>query len=136
VPELPKIRACGATWWLNPYKPVIQLSLRYKSDDQLWFSFFHEAGHILLHGKKECFIEGDGKNAKENEADDFASDVLIPRRHFDQFIASSRFSRSAINNFAAEIEIAPGIVVGRLQHDGHLPYTHLNDLKCRLEWGK
>jgi len=83
VPELPKIRACGATWWLNPGKAVIQLSLRYKSDDQLWFSFFHEAGHIILHGKKDVFIEGDNQGSdKEDEADRFASDILIPPKKY------------------------------------------------------
>ena len=30
--------------------------------------------------------------------------------------------------------IAPGIVVGRLQHEGQLPWNHLNHLKLRLEW--
>ncbi|MBL8419274.1 MAG: hypothetical protein JNK92_01440, partial [Dechloromonas sp.] len=56
--ELPKTEVSGATRWLSPDKALIQLSLRYKSDDQLWFSFFHEVGHLLLHGKKEVFIEG------------------------------------------------------------------------------
>jgi copper homeostasis protein CutC len=32
--------------------------------------------------------------------------------------------------------IAPGIVVGRLQRDGHLDRSHLNDLKRRVRWAK
>jgi addiction module HigA family antidote len=90
------IRASGATWWVTPNKAVIQLSLRYKSDDQLWFSFFHEAGHILLHGKKEVFIEGDAKNSKEDEADKFASDFLIPPKHYKQLMQSGRFRKCYI----------------------------------------
>jgi HTH-type transcriptional regulator/antitoxin HigA len=134
VPELPKIRACGATWWLNPGKAVIQLSLRYKSDDQLWFSFFHEAGHILLHGKKEVFIEGDNQSSdKEDEADRFASDFLIPPGKYRQFVQSGRCSKKAVQDFASELGIAPGIVVGRLQHFGKIRYSHCNDLKRRLE---
>lgn len=135
VPELPKIRASGATWWVNPNKAIIQLSLRYKSDDQLWFSFFHEAGHILLHGKKEIFIEGDSKNSKEDEADRFASDVLIPPKLYSQFVQTGRCSKAAIQEFAVEIGISPGIVVGRLQYDSLLPHSHCNDLKKRFEWG-
>ena len=135
VPELPKIRACGATWWLNPGKAVIQLSLRYKSDDQLWFSFFHEAGHIILHGKKEIFIEGDNMASdKEKEADSFASDILIPPKKYKQFIQAGKWSKDAIRDFASELGIAPGIVVGRLQHAGTMPYSHCNDLKRRFEW--
>lgn len=134
VPEIPGIRASGATWWLNPNKAVIQLSLRYKSDDQLWFSFFHEAGHILLHGKKEVFIEGDDKNSKEDEADKFASDFLIPPKRYRQFIQTGKCSKAAIQQFAAELGIAPGIIVGRLQHDGKIQHSHWNDLKKRFEW--
>ena len=135
VPELPKIRACGATWWLNPGKAVIQLSLRFKSDDKLWFSFFHEAGHIILHGKKEIFIEGDNKTSdKEEEADRFASDILISTRKYMQFIQAGRCSKEAIRDFASELGIAPGIVVGRLQHGGKIPFSHCNDLKRRFEW--
>lgn len=135
VPELPKIRASGATWWLNPGKAVIQVSLRYKSDDQLWFSFFHEAGHILLHGKKEIFIESDNNaSAKEKEADRFASDILIPPRKYMQFIQEGRCNKEAIRDFAAELGIAPGIVVGRLQHSGKMPFSHCNALKRRFEW--
>lgn len=135
VPELPRIRACGATWWLNPGKAVIQLSLRYKSDDQLWFSFFHESGHIILHGKKDIFIEDDTKDsAKEKEADKFASDILIPPKKYKQFIQAGRYGKEAIQDFASELGIAPGIVVGRLQHFGNIPYSHCNDLKRRFEW--
>ena len=55
---LPKTCVSGATRWVGSDKAIIQLSLRYKTNDHLWFTFFHEAGHILLHGKKELFIEG------------------------------------------------------------------------------
>lgn len=136
VPELPKMRASGATWWLTSTKAVVLLSLRYKSDDHLWFSFFHEAGHILLHGKKDVFIEDDGTNEKEHEANRFASDFLIPSHRFKAFLASSRLSKDAISRFAAELGVAPGIVVGRLQHDGKLPPSHCNDLKARLRWAQ
>lgn len=134
VPEIPGIRASGATWWVNPNKAVIQLSLRYKSDDQLWFSFFHEAGHILLHGKKEVFIEGDGKNTKEAEADRFASDLLIPPKRYRQFIQTGSCNKASIQLFASELGIAPGIVVGRLQHDCKIHHSFCNDLKKRFVW--
>lgn len=140
VPELPKTRACGATRWLNPQKALIQLSLRHKTDDHLWFAFFHESGHILLHGKRDVFLEGKGVAAvedleKEEEANKFAADILIPPIEFKGFLASGQQrTKVGIEQFAAEIGIAPGIVVGRLQHDGILPPSHCNDLKRRFEW--
>ena len=137
VPELPKARVSGATRWLNPNKALIQLSLRYKTNDHLWFTFFHEAGHILLHGKRDLFLEGQGRSdedAKELAADKFAANSLIPPAELDHFINASRFSEAAIMHFASEIGVAPGIVVGRLQHDGVLPFSHCNDVKLSLDW--
>ncbi|BDI15566.1 XRE family transcriptional regulator [Nostoc cf. commune SO-36] len=140
VPQLPKTRTSGATHWLNPDKALIQLSLRYKTDDHLWFTFFHEAGHILLHGKRDFFLEGTGvasvnDQEKEEEANKFAADILIPPADLKIFLASvQQFSKANIIQFAAEIGIAPGILVGRLQHDNLLPPSHCNDLKQKLEW--
>jgi addiction module HigA family antidote len=144
VPELSGSRVSGATRWLSPTKALIQLSLRYKTDDQWWFSFFHEAGHIVLHGKSEVFLETEDEEAvdsKETEANTFAADLLIPPAQMARLRhlipAHGRFiSLEKIRKFSDEIGIAPGIVVGRLQHEGLLPYTHGNGLKVRLKLGR
>lgn len=145
VPQLPKTRTCGATRWLSPKKALIQLSLRYKTNDHFWFSFFHEAGHILLHGKRDIFLEGQNiqdkskqdksKQDKETEADNFAANLLISPNELRQFIEShKRFSKEDIKQFALLIGIAPGIVVGRLQNDKKILNSHCNGLKQRFEW--
>lgn len=150
VPALPKLRVCGATWWITSSNPVMLLTLRYRSDDHLWFTVFHEAAHILLHGKRGMFVEvppstqhGDGvlaetpedqttqdRTATEREADRFARDQLIPPADYAAFRARRDYSQTAIQQFASELGIAPGIVVGRLQHDKVLVWQHrLNHLK-------
>ena len=136
VHELRKLRTNGATRWLNPNKALIQLSLLYKTDDHLWFTFFHEAGHILLHGKRDIFLEEDNQtNDKEDEANRFAADWLIPSSEYKNFHPRGNyFSKAEIIEFAQKIRIAPGIVVGRLQHDGHIPMKNCNDLKRKLVW--
>ncbi|WP_428606606.1 HigA family addiction module antitoxin [Sedimenticola sp.] len=138
TPALPKTGVSGATRWLNPDKAIIQLSLRYKTNDHLWFTFFHEAGHILLHGKKELFIEGNnGMDAeKEEQANTFAAHELIPKKDFTAFVCQGDFSKASIQHFAKAVGIAPGIVVGQLQHQGLLPMSHCNDLKVRYQWRK
>lgn len=136
LPELPGMRVSGATWWLKN-KAVIQLSARFKSDDQLWFSFFHEAGHVILHGKKEIFIEDHGakeQDHKEQEANRFAADFLIPPAKWAGFIASGRPTLDQIQEFASRLHLAPGILVGRLQHEGILPFNTGNQLKKRYVW--
>jgi addiction module HigA family antidote len=152
VPELPKLRVCGATRWLTSDKALIQLTLRYKTDDHLWFTFFHEAGHILLHGKRSVFVEEIGRTVKstekarapspksveeeEDQANRFAGDVLIPPDRYREFKRRREFSADAIRQFAVSIGIAPGIVLGRLQHDDVLPFaTALNrSLKRSFRW--
>lgn len=138
VPALSQISVSGATRWLTSDQALIQLTLCYKSDDQLWFSFFHEAGHILLHDKQDIFLEYEQKHEQfdaEQEANQFAASLLIPPEAYQQFVARRTFaSQASIRAFAQQIGIAPGIVVGRLQHDGLLPFTDCNDLKRRLTW--
>jgi HTH-type transcriptional regulator / antitoxin HigA len=135
IRELPKT-ASGATRWLSPDKALMQLSLRYKTDDQLWFTFFHEAAHILKQQKRRIFIESEPcDDAEEAEANEFAANFLIPPDRYAQFIAGDRFTDESIIRFANELGIAPGIVVGRLQHDNHLPHNRCIKLKRFLAWG-
>lgn len=137
VQELPRTGICGSTQWLTPTKALVQLSLRYKTDDQLWFTFFHEAGHILRHGKRQLFLELEQKDREEaeEEANLFASNILIDPVQWQRFAASNAYrSKAGVQEFAQNVGIAPGIAVGRLQHEGLLPFDHCNDLKRRLEW--
>jgi HTH-type transcriptional regulator/antitoxin HigA len=137
VPELPGTRVWGVTRWLSPTRALIQLSLRYKTDDHFWFTFFHEAGHILLHGRRETFLEEDDHSAndKEAEADAFARELLIPEARYRMFRRRGSYSCAAASRFAHELGIAPGIVVGRLQHDGLMERFECTHLKKQLEWG-
>ncbi len=138
VPELDGTSISGAARWLSKDKALIQLSARHKSDDHLWFTFYHEAGHILLHGKKELFIdeENQNKNSEENEADTFAQNTLISKDDWKNFIYKwADFPENIIREFANEQGIAPGIIVGRLQFQERLlSPKKQNALKRRYEW--
>ena len=136
VPHLPKTGVQGATQWLG-HKALIQLSVRYRWSDILWFSLFHELGHLLLHHRRGIFVnpEGGEKSSEEQAADKFASDVLIPPDRFAVFTAScgGRPSAGAVDAFAREIEVAPSVVVGRLHYEKLMPPSHLNHLRPRFE---
>ena len=118
----------------------MQLSLYGKSNDQLWFTIFHEVCHIINHPQGELYIEGKGlesEKTKENEADIFAQDILIPMNRLRQFLVPDhKPTLQQIEQFANSINIAPGIVVGRLQHDKIIPISWGNGLKVRYEWVK
>lgn len=139
VPEVTGTRAYGATRWLTPDKAILQLSLRGKANDFLWFTFFHESAHILKHGKKDVFIESPegttdpSTQRKEEEANTFAADFLIPKAAYDELQALHPYTIAKIEQFAARLGIAPGIVVGRLQHDQLIEFKQFNGLKRRFE---
>lgn len=135
VPELTGLRASGAARWLTADKAIIQVCLRYKTDDQFWFTFFHETGHILLDGKRQIFV--DAGDEKEERVNRFAADLLIPPDKLRAFLDRNHkqnLSTAEIEHFADEIGIAPGIVVGRLQHDKTVPFKNHNRLKKTLMW--
>lgn len=141
LPHLPKTRAHGATRWLAPEKAAVQLSLRGKWADIFWFTLFHELGHVLRHGRRDVFIEWldgsqDGRE-QEAEADAFASEALIPQSSYDAFLRRTpALSAAAVIRFADLQSVAPGIVVGRLQHEGKLPHSTLNHLRARYAWAE
>lgn len=137
IPEIKGTCAGGATRWLSPTRALIQLSLRYKTNDTLWFYVFHEALHILKHPKKRTFIEADDKDStadEEREADEFAQNLLIPPREFATLSRSDRPSKAEVERFATRIGIDAGIVVGRLQREKLIPPNWYNDLKQRYRW--
>lgn len=135
VPAPPGCPASGATKWLTPEKALLVLSLRHKTDDHLWFSFFHEGFHLVLHGKKLVFIEGlDGLDAAhEHEANVAAANLLIPPAQAVR-LAGPWPDKATVVRWAQEWGIAPGIIVGRMQHQNLLPQSHLNGLKVRYTW--
>jgi addiction module HigA family antidote len=135
IPELPQTHVHGFTRWLTSTKALIQLSLRHKSDDILWFTFFHEAAHILLHGKKDVFIEFRGaENTKETEANEWAANFLISQGDWDVFLEAGNFSGPNVLRFAKSQGISASIVVGRLQKENIVGYqSPLRNLKHRVE---
>jgi len=138
VPELPKTRLSGATRWISSDKALIVQSLRHRKDDHFWFTFFHEAAHVLLHGKRAVFIDEESMDAtdEEEEADAFAAEHLIPEAEYNAFIGTPRLSKARGRAFAGALGIAPGIVVGRLQRDGVIPFNWFNDLKRTFEFAE
>jgi HTH-type transcriptional regulator / antitoxin HigA len=133
VPEVRGARCSGAARWVHG-RPIVQLSLRFGTDDHLWFTFFHELAHVLLHGKKDVFIsdgqtDRDAHGDKEREADQFARNLLIPDIHTPELTGLT--SLHAITAFAERVGVSPGIVVGRLQHDGIVGFHVGQTLKVR-----
>jgi Zn-dependent peptidase ImmA (M78 family) len=99
---------------------------------------FHEIGHVLLHSKKEIFIEIHGKTTElpeeEIEANEFAENILIPKKRLDDWI-SKRFSftKTEISEFAHELKVTPGILAGRLFKMGLIAPNVYSGLQARYK---
>ena len=128
-------RASGATRFISDDKALLLLSFRYLSDDHFWFSFFHEAAHLLLHGQGSWVLEtaDEVTDGREREANRFAEELLLPEDLQDEFRRLCADSRMVIR-FARRAGVSPGIVVGQLQHHGLIAHSDLNRLKRRFAW--
>lgn len=104
---------------------VIGLTVRGKDADKFWFSLFHELGHII---NGDIFSREYGQKQEKN-ADSYACDVLISEEALKRFIEKNNISEKSIRLFATNINISPGIVVGRLQKEGVIPFNYFNSLK-------
>ena len=119
----------GASF-IDGNKIVVGLTTRGKDADKFWFSLFHELAHIILGhiGQMNGTSEDD-----EKAANSWSGDTLIPGNDFSEFVDRKSFSASSIRAFAEKQGIAPGIVVGRLQNEGCIKHSALNELKDHYE---
>ncbi len=128
-------RASGATRFTSEDKALLLLSFRYLTDDHFWFTFFHEAGHLLLHGKNRLFLEIEDSDStfEEREANEFAALTIVPLEFQPSMLSLSVDSKEVIR-FAGLVGISPGIIVGQLQHNKRIRHNQLNRLKRRYRW--
>jgi HTH-type transcriptional regulator/antitoxin HigA len=136
LPHLPKTYAHGATFFLGD-RAVLVMSIRGAWADVFWFGLFHEIGHILLHSKRQRFLEDGAADPalqrQEDEANEFSREALIPGKHFQRFVEGREFGAGSIQAFANEMGIAPGIVTGFLQHHRHVDYSY-HALRVKYQW--
>lgn len=126
TPKLPKVPLSGSTRWLNN-TPLIQLTARYKKNDNFWFTFFHELGHIILHGKKYISLENVDFAAvdpeKEEEAHQFAISQTFTSKQEQEVLQNTTITEQDIIDYAKKFNTHPAMIIGRLQHDGYIHYS-------------
>lgn len=116
---------------------VITLSIttRNKFADIFWFTLFHEIAHIINGDIKNRLIDFEnGKSKMEIKADEFAKNILLDDKKYTCFIKAKDYSLNSIKGFAAENEVKPYIVIGRLQKEKRLNYNDYSQEKMTYDW--
>ncbi|MDW3181475.1 HigA family addiction module antitoxin [Roseobacter sp.] len=144
VPSVAKTGLRGAAYWARKDKAVIVISDRLKFEENVWFSFFHEACHILEHSKKAVFIdsyqEGTGGRDIEREADEFSAEMLVPKAVIEKFqsvygTGVRQISQPSFKRFSQQNGVSPGLLLMRLQHHEIVPRnSKLSKLKRKVEF--
>lgn len=122
-------RLSGAAFWPRRNRAIIALTGRFKSADHLWFSFFHEAAHLLLHKDRDVLEVDDGGGDLENEADSFAREILIPASAYRGLTTDGVPMLPAIRSVSEEHGLPVDSLIGMLQHDGYLGHGAHREVK-------
>ncbi|HNS81778.1 MAG TPA: ImmA/IrrE family metallo-endopeptidase [Kiritimatiellia bacterium] len=123
---LPGTHLDGAATLRADGHPVIALTLRHDRLDNFWFTLAHEMAHVVRHlakGEKTAFIDDlEGKdpvNAREKEADEVASDLLIPEKEWKTLLGCAPINDAVVRDFAVRINVHPAIVAGRIRREAN-----------------
>lgn len=119
LPNLSGSRINGATKKVGN-NIMLMVNDRRLHADTFWFTLFHEIGHIMNGDYGISFESESGE--REEIANKYAEDKLIPYEQYERFIEDNIFDIQAIRAFAKEINRDPGIVLGRLLNDGKVSY--------------
>ncbi len=136
LPHFFKTRVDGAVTWITPNEPVIIMSLRYDRIDNFYFTLLHEIGHVLKHPNRVFSddINDTGTEKEENEANDFASNAF----GFDDVVKDLRRANvdaMTIKSVSLELNIHPGLLIGRLHHEHILDYGQYRKALVRIKDG-
>lgn len=130
-PQIIGMNVDGAAFLVDDVA-VIGLTLRHDRLDNFWFTMLHELAHVILHyrtGLASGFfdnIDDPPIDELEQEADEFASNLLIPEELWARSPARIAKSAEPIERFAKQLGIAPAIVFGRVRMERN-DYTLFSD---------
>lgn len=131
--HLPSTYVDGCSLLLKDGRPVIGMTIRHDRLDNFWFTLLHELAHVSRHLTRErpAFVDDldaePSSDPLETEADQIASEALIPRSIWRRSPAWRDRTPQAIRELATELGIHPAIVAGRIRRETNR-YSVLTDM--------
>jgi HTH-type transcriptional regulator/antitoxin HigA len=118
LPNVPKAHCNGVTLW-GPDGPIVAITDRGRREDIFWFTLFHELSHVFDGQRDAIYLEGPRgaeKPEAERRADEFATELLVPREQEHLLAHIESFDDLAV--VARELGVGAGVVIGQLHHRG------------------
>ena len=136
VPHLPRTYLDGAALRLKDGRPVVGLTLRYDRIDNFWFCLLHELAHVGRHldnNQGNAFIddqtlrgvEGRREDPREAQADEWATEALVPQADWEASAAREHPTPMAVMNLAHALQVHPAIIAGKIRYE-HQNYRLLS----------
>ena len=130
VPHLPRTYLDGAALQLRDGRPVVGLTLRYDRIDNFWFCLLHELAHVGRHldnNQGNAFVddqtlrvvEGRREDPREAQADEWATEALVPQAAWEASAARERPTPIAVMNLAHALQVHPAIIAGKIRYEQH-----------------
>src|SRR5439155_4326808 len=109
-PHLSRTYLDGAAFLISKPRAIIGLTLRYDRLDNFWFVLLHEIAHLLLHARvsavQQFFDDLDAQpDDIESQADNFASESLVPSDVWETSIARYVRTPAAVKRLAEQLGI-------------------------------
>lgn len=126
-PRLPNTHVDGAALIGPNGHPVVGLALHHDRLDNFWFTLLHELVHVWKHldGRAyraiidEDIEQAKDTEAKEQEANEIANEALLPRATWRRSNVFRNPTAANIKALAADQQIHPAIVAGRVRFERH-----------------
>lgn len=108
---------------LDQGRPIVALTLRHDRLDNFWFALLHELAHVAKHLDEahpvftDDLDSPDEQDRKEREADDMATNALVPDSIWAKAAVSTSHAIEDALALARQLGIHPAIVAGRVRHE-------------------
>jgi Zn-dependent peptidase ImmA (M78 family) len=136
VEEISSINADGRTIFGSKYA-IIRVNKNIEYIGKKRFTIAHEIGHLILHrGVQPVFLDNDAtleyfkKGHQETEANEFASELLMPEEQFREECKGKKFSPDFLRYLSEKFQTSITSTVYRYFEHGNQPiclvYSHNN----------
>lgn len=142
VNEVP-LNNCDGRMVMKNGKSIVSLNSNIEFPQKKRFVLAHELGHILLHGDKEATFSDDYSTLEaykhgiqEKEANDFATELLMPEGLFKDACFKKKFSPDLVRELSEKFNTSITSIIYRFIDFGNHPICAFFSKDGKIEYWK